>query len=228
MIQQAWSYIFKTIECTDTGVNNEKLLYKVLVLQSHVVSLPADHMFLKFYAAIGHNLSTLLYVSVRVEEVESSWEFDALTATKDEMPPVIFEMPVMKISKTHSAPQPRMLAMTNSQLLERDPATKRTLCSYGINHIFNLVKYADDPSKFAIEYKSGRTKRYQCLSCAVNERSSSVGVGFGSVDEDSSSDTRSQAVDPAATGQPEVVGSMQVFSAAAARDVVSGNIKLTG
>jgi hypothetical protein len=93
--------------------------------------------------AIGHNMAQLLYVSVRLESVESSWEHDALTATRDENPPVTFEMPVWKLSKTTpSRPHQRVLALTASQLLERDPITKRTLCSYGVNEIRNLVKYS--------------------------------------------------------------------------------------
>jgi hypothetical protein len=93
--------------------------------------------------AIGHNMAQLLYVSVRLESVESSWEHDALTATRDENPPVTFEMPVWKLSKTTpNRPHQRVLALTASQLLERDPVTKRTLCSYGVNEIRNLVKFS--------------------------------------------------------------------------------------
>jgi hypothetical protein len=184
--------------------------------------------------AIGTNLSTLLFVSLRVEDVDSSWEFDALTATRDELTPVVFEMPMHKISKTSKEPQPRMLALTTSALLERDPSTKRTLSSNGIGDIFNIVVEADG-SKFAIEYKDGRTKHYQCRPCVVRERSSEVGVGFdlkgaGALGRPAAAAEGAAAAPPAATtvaaaqAAEEVVGSNVDFSAAAARSVMLCNL----
>ena len=84
--------------------------------------------------AIGTNLASKLFVSLRVEDADSSWEYDALTATRDERTPVLFEMPVYKISKTLPAtPRERLLGLTASALLEREPVTGRTVSTIALS-----------------------------------------------------------------------------------------------
>lgn len=54
-------------------------------------------------AAVGNNLRSWLSISLRVEDVDGPWEYDALSATWDVPVPVMFEIPVSKISKTSKA-----------------------------------------------------------------------------------------------------------------------------
>jgi len=177
--------------------------------------------------AMGTNLSTLLFVSLRVEEADSSWEFDALTATRDELTPVMFEMPVFKLSKSRPEPCLRMLAFTSGALLERDPTTRRTVSAIPISTVYNIVQFVDEPDKFAIECKSGRTKRYQCRPCSVGERSALVGVGFDIVPQgaEQAADGEDGAMSPGQCAPAvTLVGGHEVLSATVAREVLLCNI----
>uniref|UniRef100_M4BVV8 DnaJ homologue subfamily C GRV2/DNAJC13 N-terminal domain-containing protein n=1 Tax=Hyaloperonospora arabidopsidis (strain Emoy2) TaxID=559515 RepID=M4BVV8_HYAAE len=147
-----------------------------------------------FIQAIANNLRSWLSVSLFVEEVSDSYEFDALTSTRDIPQPVTFEIPVLKISKNKSDKlQLRLLGLTALAIVERDPVTRKTMASHALNDIFNVVMYPSVSSslddleteasqglcgKFALELKRGRTRRYVCLSAAVNRRDKDVSLGL--------------------------------------------------
>ncbi|EGZ07371.1 hypothetical protein PHYSODRAFT_528296 [Phytophthora sojae] len=145
-----------------------------------------------FIQAIANNLRSWLSVSLFVEEVSDSCEFDALTSTRDIPPPVTFEIPVLKISKNNKL-QLRLLGLTALAIIERDPVTRKTMASHSLNDIFNVVIYPsisssqDDPDsevseglsgKFALELKHGLTRRYICLSSTVSRRDKDVSLGL--------------------------------------------------
>lgn len=157
-----------------------------------------------FIQALANNLRSWLNVSLFVEEVADACEFDALTATRDIPQPVAFELPVLKLSKNRGHRlQLRLLGLTSSAVVERDPVTRRTLASHTLSDIFNLVMYpslsastpvsgrSDDDSdsdataapegtygKFALELKHGRTRRFVCLPATVSRRDKDVGLGL--------------------------------------------------
>lgn len=146
-----------------------------------------------FIQAIANNLRSWLNVSLFVEEVSDSCEFDALTSTRDIPQPVSFEIPVFKISKdSKNKLQLRLLALTASAVLERDPVTRRTLASHSLSDIFNIVMYpslspslgesAEDTEgtcgKFALELKHGRTRHFVCLRTTVAQRDKDLGLGL--------------------------------------------------
>lgn len=150
-----------------------------------------------FIQAIANNLRSWLSVSLVVEEVSDSCEFDALTSTRDIPQPVSFEIPVLKISKNKSDKlQLRLLGLTALAIIERDPVSRKTLASHSLNDIFNVVIYPsvsssqDDPDsesseglsgKFALELKHGLTRRYICLSATASRRDKEVGLGLNRV-----------------------------------------------
>ncbi|KAG2515791.1 hypothetical protein BBO99_00008062 [Phytophthora kernoviae] len=147
-----------------------------------------------FIQALANNLRSWLSVSLVVEEVSDSCEFDALTSTRDIPQPVSFEIPVLKISKNKTDKlQLRLLGLTALAIIERDPVTRKTLASHALNDIFNVVMYPsvspsqDDSDsdtseglsgKFALELKHGLTRRYICLSATVSRRDKEVGLGL--------------------------------------------------
>lgn len=147
-----------------------------------------------FIQAIANNLRSWLNVTLVVDEVSDACEFDALTSTRDISQPVSFEIPVLKISKNRTSKlQLRLLGLTSSAIIERDPVTRRTLASHSLNDIFNVVIYPSvssslsDPAspesegmsgKFALELKHGLTRRYVCLNATVNRRDKDVGLGL--------------------------------------------------
>lgn len=150
-----------------------------------------------FIQALANNLRSWLNVALFVEEVSDSCEFDALTSTRDIPQPVSFEIPVLKVSKNRSHRlQHRLLALTSTGILERDPVTRKTLASHSLSDIFNIVMYPSLSSsasgredaitgesegtvgKFALELKHGRTRRYVCLPSTVSRRDKDVGLGL--------------------------------------------------
>lgn len=150
-----------------------------------------------FIQAIANNLRSWLSMSLFVEQVSDSCEFDALVSTRDIPQPVSFEIPVFKISKNpKSKLQLRLLGLTASGIIERDPVTRRTLATHALNDIFNVVIYPSVSSsqedgniketegtsgKFALELKHGRTRRYVALSSTVSRRDKEIGLGLSRV-----------------------------------------------
>lgn len=147
-----------------------------------------------FIQALANNLRSWLNVSLFVEEVSDSCEFDALTSTRDIPQPVSFEIPVLKVSKNRKNKlQLRLLALTSSAVIERDPVTRKTLANHTLSDIFNIVMYPSFSSsledsqsketegmcgKFALELKHGRTRRFVCLTSTVSRRDKEVGLGL--------------------------------------------------
>lgn len=146
-----------------------------------------------FIQAIGNNMRSWLSVSLFVQDVEDASDFDALTTTRDIPQPVLFEMPVYKISKDETKRlQLRLLGLTSSGIIERDPKTYRQLALYSLSDIYNIVIYPSVSSagdekeetndtagkigKFALELKSGRTRRYLSVTSTVGERSRDNGT----------------------------------------------------
>ncbi|KAG6975682.1 hypothetical protein JG688_00002168 [Phytophthora aleatoria] len=197
-----------------------------------------------FIQALANNLRSWLSVSLFVEEVSDSCEFDALTSTRDIPQPVTFEMPVLKISKNKSDKlQLRLLGLTALAIIERDPVTRKTLASHSLNDIFNVVMYPsvssaqDDPDsesseglsgKFALELKHGLTRRYICLSSAVSRRDKKVSLGLTRVSSQHEKELRQLIGDIAGDiDVPEwlnVAGSTSLLSPKEARSLFLSNM----
>ncbi|KAI9982952.1 hypothetical protein PInf_006803 [Phytophthora infestans] len=197
-----------------------------------------------FIQAIANNLRSWLSVSLFVEEVSDSCEFDALTSTRDIPQPVTFEMPVLKISKNKSDKlQLRLLGLTALAIIERDPVTRKTLASHSLNDIFNVVMYPsvsssqDDPDnesseglsgKFALELKHGLTRRYICLSSTVSRRDKEVSLGLARVSSQHEKELRQLIGDIAGDiDVPEwlnVAGSTSLLSPKEARSLFLSNM----
>ncbi|KAF1315758.1 hypothetical protein FI667_g15773, partial [Globisporangium splendens] len=145
-----------------------------------------------FIQALANNLRSWLNVTLVVEEVSDACEFDALMSTSDIVQPVSFEIPVLKISKNRKNKlQLRLLGLTSTAVLERDPVTRKTLVTHELRDIFNIVMYPSFSSsleegketegacgKFALELKHGRTRRFVCLTSTVSRRDKEVGLGL--------------------------------------------------
>ncbi|KAL8011482.1 hypothetical protein Plhal710r2_c051g0156991 [Plasmopara halstedii] len=197
-----------------------------------------------FIQAIANNLRSWLSVSLFVEEVSDSCEFDALTSTRDIPQPVTFEMPVLKISKNKNDKlQFRLLGLTALAIIERDPVTRKTLASHSLNDIFNVVVYPSVSSsrddlnsesseglsgKFALELKHGLTRRYICLGSRVSRRDKEVGLGLSHVMSQHEHELRQLIGDIAGHGEiPEwlkVAGATTLLSQKEARSLFLSNM----
>ncbi|XP_050073180.1 dnaJ homolog subfamily C member 13 [Anopheles maculipalpis] len=70
------------------------------------------------------------------------------------------EFTVQKITPRHSEPMRRILCLTDTTLLERDPQTYSICTLRPLDNIYALVRHADNIQKFAIEYKNGLVRSY--------------------------------------------------------------------
>ncbi|TDH72600.1 hypothetical protein CCR75_003886 [Bremia lactucae] len=194
-----------------------------------------------FIQAIANNLRSWLSVSLLVEEVSDSCEFDALTSTRDIPQPVTFEMPVFKISKNQKDKlQLRLLGLTALAIIERDPVTRKTLASHSLNDMFNVVVYPsvssfqDDASseglngKLALELKHGLTRRYVCLSSRVCRRDKNVSLGLERVstrhEHELRQSIRNIAGDIDDPKWLEIAGSASLLSPKEARSLFLSNV----
>ncbi len=183
-----------------------------------------------------------------MEDTEDAGEFVALTTSRDIAFPVSFEMPVKKFSKTSSKGfSSRIIGLTSSAIIERDIVTRRTVTSHSIADIFNIVVYPstashseyaeeykeeeDDNNQpdgmFAIEFKSGRTKKFSCEECFVTVRSPSIGIGFSKVtkqDKDLLKRKVSTTSSSSTDTRFNVAGATEILSPNAARNVLLCNI----
>ncbi|CAH0482112.1 unnamed protein product [Peronospora belbahrii] len=197
-----------------------------------------------FIQAIANNLRSWLSVSLVVEEVFDSCEFDALTSTRDIPQPVTFEIPVLKISKSKTNKlQLRLLGLTALAIIERDPVTRKTMASHALNDIFNVVIYPsvsssqEDPDiesseglngKFALELKQGLTRRFLCLSSTASRRDKDVSLGLKRVSSQHENELRQLIGDIAGDlTVPEwlkVAGSTTLLSPKEARSLFLSNV----
>lgn len=70
------------------------------------------------------------------------------------------EFTVQKITNRHPDPVKRILCLTETTLLERDPQTYSVCTLRPLIEIFALVRDKDNLQKFCIEYKNGIVRKY--------------------------------------------------------------------
>ncbi|KAK6624832.1 hypothetical protein RUM44_011696 [Polyplax serrata] len=78
----------------------------------------------------------------------------------DEHVTSITEFIVHKISHRHQDAQRRILCLSESCILERDPQTYSICTLRPLSDIFALVRNKDNPQQFSVEYTNGDTKIY--------------------------------------------------------------------
>lgn len=70
------------------------------------------------------------------------------------------EFTVQKITPRHPDPVKRILCLTETTLLERDPQTYSVCTLRPLSDVFALVREKDNLQNFCIEYKNGLIRRY--------------------------------------------------------------------
>ncbi|XP_039452152.1 dnaJ homolog subfamily C member 13 isoform X2 [Culex pipiens pallens] len=86
------------------------------------------------------------------------------------------EFMVQKITPRHSEPMRRILCLTDTTILERDPQTYSVCTLRPLGEIFALIRCDDNIQKFSIEYKNGLTRSY-----LTNDRDSLLATLLDSV-----------------------------------------------
>ncbi|OQR91654.1 hypothetical protein ACHHYP_04486 [Achlya hypogyna] len=183
-----------------------------------------------FIGVLVNNLRTIVKEPLWIQEVFDAAEYDALVHLNDEPVNVLFEMPVLKLSKASSALQKTVhIALTRNEVLERDPVTRRTIFRASIADLFNVVIYPEElgGDHFALELKNGRTRRYVALPGAVAVRSAQVGLGLEKVTEATRlKELQAVVMDPTFRSSTafKTAGSTTILTAGATRNLFLSNL----
>lgn len=105
---------------------------------------------------IGFNLQ------VRREPVSSQFfqEHRLGKYSADEHVMSLAEFPVQKHTRRHSEPVPRILALSETCLIERDPGTYSVVTLRPLGDVFALIRSPVDPQHFSVEYVRGEVRMY--------------------------------------------------------------------
>uniref|UniRef100_A0A8R1HPJ1 J domain-containing protein n=1 Tax=Caenorhabditis japonica TaxID=281687 RepID=A0A8R1HPJ1_CAEJA len=70
------------------------------------------------------------------------------------------EFKVSKITRRQDLPIRRLLCLSETCIIERDPATYAVICATPLKHIVCLVRSEKDPQQFIVEYENGDGRAY--------------------------------------------------------------------
>ncbi|EDV26296.1 uncharacterized protein TRIADDRAFT_21978 [Trichoplax adhaerens] len=70
------------------------------------------------------------------------------------------EFRVQKITNRYPDPTSRLFCLTETCIIERDPATYNIVTCRPFGDIYALIRYSDNPQKFAVEYIRGQIRKY--------------------------------------------------------------------
>ncbi|KAH0627267.1 hypothetical protein JD844_002784 [Phrynosoma platyrhinos] len=103
-------------------------------------------------------------ISLRIRkeplEFEQYLSFRFGKYSNDESITSLAEFVVQKISPRHSEPVKRILALTETCLVERDPATYNIATLKPLGEVFALVCDSENPQLFTIEFIKGQIRKY--------------------------------------------------------------------
>lgn len=103
-------------------------------------------------------------INIKIFKEQISFEqFDTKRLGKyssDEAITSICDFVVHKISSRQNEPIKRILGLTESCLVERDPATYTIITIKPLSEVFSLVRSSENPQMFSIEYIKGQIRSY--------------------------------------------------------------------
>uniref|UniRef100_A0A803SPR7 DnaJ heat shock protein family (Hsp40) member C13 n=1 Tax=Anolis carolinensis TaxID=28377 RepID=A0A803SPR7_ANOCA len=106
------------------------------------------------------------YVGISLRIRKEPLEFEQYLSLRfgkysnDESITSLAEFVVQKISPRHSEPVKRILALTETCLVERDPATYNIATLKPLGEVFALVCDSENPQLFTIEFIKGQIRKY--------------------------------------------------------------------
>ena len=80
----------------------------------------------------------------------------------DEAITTLTEFKVQKLTQRSDDPVPRIFSLCETCIVERDPATYHICSLQPLCNVFSLVRAANNPQLFLVEYVRGFTRRYLC------------------------------------------------------------------
>ena len=90
--------------------------------------------------------------------------------SNDESIKSLYEFNVQKISQRNDyEPIKRILALTDTCLVERDPSTYSLITVKPLNEIFALIRCETNPQQFNVEHIKGKFKFFKCFNCNLKK-----------------------------------------------------------
>ncbi|GFS52720.1 dnaJ homolog subfamily C member 13 [Trichonephila inaurata madagascariensis] len=112
----------------------------------------------------AENAINYIGVSISVTKdtmtTNSFWEKRLGRYSSDEAITSVSDFIVHKESRRYSEPVKRILGLTETCLIERDPQTYSIVTIRPLNSIYALIRHPDNPQKFRVEYVTGQIRSY--------------------------------------------------------------------
>ncbi|KAJ7357866.1 DnaJ sub C member 13 [Desmophyllum pertusum] len=80
--------------------------------------------------------------------------------SEDEHITSLAEFKVQKISPRHHDPVVRTLCLSETCIIERDPATYIIVSCYPLSDVFAIIRDTESPQMFTVEFIRGATKKF--------------------------------------------------------------------
>jgi len=80
----------------------------------------------------------------------------------DESVTSLTEFKVQKISQRNQDPVTRIFSLSETCIVERDPATYHIVTLQPLSNVFALVRHPENPQLFSVEYVNGTSRQYLC------------------------------------------------------------------
>ncbi|XP_056011194.1 dnaJ homolog subfamily C member 13-like isoform X2 [Ostrea edulis] len=110
--------------------------------------------------------SAAAFVGISVKQRKEAITFDQFVTHKmgkystDEALTSYAEFTIQKISPRHLEPTRRTMCLTETCLVERDPATYNVVTCKPLCDIFAIIRDQENPQKFSVEYVKGAIRTY--------------------------------------------------------------------
>ncbi|XP_011292961.1 dnaJ homolog subfamily C member 13 isoform X2 [Musca domestica] len=142
---------------------------------------------------IAHKCSQFLGIDIKILKSQITLEqFERQRFGKysgDQFQTSMTEFTVQKITPRHPDPVKRILCLTETTILERDPQTYSVCTLRPLCEVFALVRDKDNLQKFCIEYKNGIVRSY-----TTNDRDSLLATLLDAVRSSGNQDVHIQIV----------------------------------
>ncbi|KAF8773592.1 DnaJ subfamily C member 13 like protein [Argiope bruennichi] len=107
-----------------------------------------------------NNVGVCIPLAKETMTTNSFWEKRLGKFSSDEAITSVSDFIVHKESLRYSEPVKRILGLTETCLIERDPQTYSIVTIRPLNSIYALIRHPDNPQKFRVEYVTGQIRSY--------------------------------------------------------------------
>ncbi|XP_054717127.1 dnaJ homolog subfamily C member 13-like [Uloborus diversus] len=119
-----------------------------------------DELLKKVVELANYNIGVNIKIAQDSTSIQKFWDEKFGKYSSDEAITSISDFVVHKDSRRYNEPVKRILGLTETCLIERDPQTYSIVTLRPLSTIYALVRHPDNPQKFLVEYVSGQVRAY--------------------------------------------------------------------